>query len=173
MYCRNVLWGVGVTNDVLGARGVRHGADVAVVIESYSGWGEGVGEKLKAIELTKKWFLLVKPGCAISTAEIFSHPELTRNTSPITIARFLEGGARNDCEVIVRKLYPEVDEALSWLSHRGLARMTGTGSCVFIELGSRKQAQDLQSQLPGTWDSFVAEGLNRSPLLDELTKAAD
>jgi 4-diphosphocytidyl-2-C-methyl-D-erythritol kinase len=173
MHGLNILWGLGLTTNELCALGLTLGADVPVFIEGYSAWGEGVGEKLKPIELTKKWFLLVKPGCAISTAEIFSHPELTRNTSPITIARFLEGGARNDCEVIVRKLSPEVDEALSWLSHRGLARMTGTGSCVFIELGSRKQAQDLQSQLPGTWDSFVAEGLNRSPLLDELTKAAD
>jgi 4-diphosphocytidyl-2-C-methyl-D-erythritol kinase len=50
--------------------------------------------------------------------------------------------------------------------------MTGTGSCVFIELGSRKQAEDLQLQLPGTCQSFVAEGLNSSPLLNELTKAA-
>lgn len=172
MHGLNILWGLGLTTDELSALGLTLGADVPVFIEGYSAWGEGVGEKLKPIELTKKWFLLVKPECAISTAEIFSHPELTRNTSPITIARFLEGGARNDCEVIVRKLYPEVDEVLSWLSHRGLARMTGTGSCVFIELGSRKQAQDLQLQLPGTWQSFVAEGLNSSPLLNELTKAA-
>jgi len=153
--------------------GRQLGADVPVFVFAQSAWGEGIGEVLTPLVLAKSYYLIVSPGCHVDTGRIFSHPELTRNTSPITIARFLEGGARNDCEVIVRKLYPEVDEALSWLSHRGLARMTGTGSCVFIELGSRKQAQDLQSQLPGTWDSFVAEGLNRSPLLDELTKAAD
>jgi len=173
MHGLNVLWGLGLTTDELCALGLSLGADVPVFIAGYSAWGEGVGEELRPLELPQKWFLVVKPDCAISTAEIFSNPELTRNTSPITIARFLEGGARNDCEVIVRKLYPEVDEALTWLSHRGLARMTGTGSCVFIELDSKEQAEEIQVQLPGTWRSFVAEGLNKSPLLNELTLVAD
>ncbi len=172
MHGLNILWGLGLTTDELCMLGLTLGADVPVFLKGQSAWGEGVGEKLEPIVLPKKWFLVVKPNCSISTVEIFSHPELTRNTSPITIARFLEGGARNDCEAIVRKLHSEVDEALSWLSHHGLARMTGTGSCVFIELRSKEQAQDIQLQLPGTWQSFVAEGLNRSPLLDELTQVA-
>ena len=173
MHGLNLIWGLGLSIKELCALGLSLGADVPVFLAGYSAWGEGVGEKLAPIELPAKWFLVVKPSCEISTGEIFSNPELTRNTSPITIARFLEGGARNDCEVIVRKLYPEVDEALVWLSHRGLARMTGTGSCVFIELDSKEQADDIRAQLPGAWQSFVAEGINQSPLIDELAQIVD
>jgi len=164
----NLLWDLGLSTAELCKTGLSLGADVPVFITGFSAWGEGVGEKLEVLELPAKWFLVVKPNCEISTAEIFSNPELTRNTSPITIARFLEGGSRNDCEVIVRKQYPEVDDALTWLCRWGLARMTGTGSCVFIELDSKEKAQDIQLQVPGNWRSFVAEGINRSPLLGEL-----
>ena len=167
----NLLWKLGLTTSQLCALGLQIGADVPVFLMGYSAWGEGVGEKLEPIELPPKWFLVIKPSCEISTAEIFSNPELTRNTSPITIARFLEGESRNDCEVIVRKLFPEVDDALTWLSHFSLARMTGTGSCVFIELDSKEQAQDIQVRVPSTWQSFVAEGVNKSPLLNELALA--
>jgi 4-diphosphocytidyl-2-C-methyl-D-erythritol kinase len=171
MHGLNVLWRLGLSTSQLCALGLQLGADVPVFLKGYSAWGEGVGEKLEAIELPAKWFLVIKPNCEISTSEIFSNPELTRNTSPITIARFLEGESRNDCESIVRKLFPEVDDALSWLSSWGLARMTGTGSCVFVELDSKEQAEDIQVQVPSTWQSFVAEGVNKSPLLDELALA--
>lgn len=171
MHGLNLFWNLGLTTHQLCAMGIQLGADVPVFLKGYSAWGEGVGEKLEAIKLPPKWFLVIKPNCEISTAEIFSNPELTRNSSPITIARFLEGEIRNDCEVIVRKLFPEVDDALTWLSLFGLARMTGTGSCVFIELDSKEQAQDIQVQVPSTWQSFVAEGVNKSPLLDELALA--
>jgi len=164
----NLLWDLNLDTPQLCQLGLTLGADVPVFLNGFTAWGEGLGEKLEAIELPTKWFLVIKPNCEISTAEIFSNTELTRNTSPITIARFLEGGSRNDCEVIVRKLYPEVDEALTWLCRWGLARMTGTGSCVFIEIDSKEKAQDIQVQVPGTWRSFVAEGINRSPLLKEL-----
>ena len=83
------------------------------------------------------------------------------------MAAFLEQGGRNDCQALVRRLYPPVDAALSWLEERThTARMTGTGACVFAEFASAKAAQDLlaQAPLPG----FVAKGVNQSPLYNLL-----
>jgi len=109
------------------------------------------------------------PESRISTAEIFAHPDLTRDTSPITIARFLQGEAlRNDCEPIVQRLYPEVGDALDWLSQQGTARMTGTGACVFLEAGDEAVARDILSQ--SNWQGFVSKGTKQSVLLDALVQ---
>ena len=48
------------------------------------------------------------------------------------------------------------------------AKMTGTGSSVFLDFESRKEAEAVQREIPFTWQAFVAEGLNDSPLLDAV-----
>ena len=54
--------------------------------------------------------------------------------------RLSGGGARNDCESITCDLYPEVEQALTWLTQFGQARMTGTGASVFADL-QRNQSE--------------------------------
>jgi 4-diphosphocytidyl-2-C-methyl-D-erythritol kinase len=120
------------------------------------------------VDLPPAWYLVVAPDCHVSTAEVFSHRELTRNTSPITIAAFFAAGARNDCEDVVRRLYPEVDKALIWLEKFGEARLTGTGACVFVGFASEAEAEAVRQQLPAEWTGFVAGGLNQSPVLSAL-----
>ena len=164
----NHLWQLGRTTAELAVLGRELGADVPVFIHGHSAWGEGIGEDLTPIELPQKTFLVIRPNCHISTAEIFAHSDLTRDSSAITIARFLSQGAGNDCEPVVRKLYPEVDEALLWLNKWGAARMTGTGSCVFLDLEQRANAEEIQSQLPDHWQAFIADGINESPVRQAL-----
>jgi len=166
----NLLWQLDLPNETLRRLGAALGADVALFIGGHSAWGEGVGEKLQVLNLPHKYFLVIQPGCEISTREIFSHPDLTRDSAPITIARFLELGSGNDCEQIARKLYPEVDEAILWLNKWGPAKMTGTGSCVFLDFGSKEEAEAVKREVPANWQSFVAEGLNDSPLLEAVNR---
>ena len=83
----------------------------------------------------------VKPQAAVSTAEIFQAPELTRNSPVTTIRGFLAAGGRNDCTACVRGRYPEIAEALDWLHEFGEARLTGTGACVFVALPDERAAQ--------------------------------
>ena len=73
--------------------------------------------------------------------------------------------AGNDCEAVVRMLYPEVGRALDWLSRHGDARMTGTGASVFAPFAEREQALRCLAGLPGNWHGFVARGMNRSAVL--------
>jgi len=161
----NKLWSLSLDSGKLADLGLRLGADVPVFVRAHSAWAEGVGEKLQAIELPEKHFLVVFPGCHVSTGEIFSDSQLTRTTGLTTIADFLAQGGRNDCEPVVIKRYPQVARAIDWLNQYGHAKLTGTGACIFAEFADRQSAQNVLEQLPAEYTGFVAKGVNRSPLL--------
>ncbi len=105
----------------------------------------------------------------MSTAEIFSDPELTRNQLPITIDTFLAGQTRNVCEEVVKKRYPTVKAALDWLNQYQPARLTGTGACLFARFATATQAQEILKLVPSIWKGFIAQGKNVSPALTRLT----
>lgn len=158
----NQLWQTQLTLPELAELGRQLGADVPVFIEGNSAWAEGVGEQLQALELPEKWYLVLTPNCHVSTAEIFSHKDLTRDTPSITVAAFLEQGGVNDCQPLVRNLYNEVDSALSWLSQFGDAKMTGTGACVFAAFDNKASAEAVLAKTPNTLNGFVARAINHS-----------
>lgn len=161
----NYLWGCGLNKNQLQAIGLQLGADVPVFINAQTAWAEGVGEDLEPIKMQPKWFLVAQPDCHVSTAEIFLHKDLTRDTSAIKVAAFLERGGKNDCEALVRELYPEVDKALILLQKFDRnARMTGTGACVFASFESAEEARKVQAEMPKSLPGFVAQGINESPL---------
>jgi len=160
----NQLWQCGLSTAELATLGLSLGADVPVFIHGYAAWAEGVGEKLTAITPREPWYIVIMPDCHVSTAEVFSSQELTRDCEPITIPRFLSGEGRNICEDVVIKDYPAVSQALDWLNHYGESRMSGTGACIFAGFNRREQAQKVVESLPDNWQGFVAKGCNRSPL---------
>ena len=167
----NELWNCRLPLGELSALGATLGADVPVFVQGSSAWAEGVGEQLTPVTLPPRWYLIIHPGVAVSTREVFQSPELTRNSPLITIRAFFESGGRNDCEGVVRSRSPEVREALEWLSRFAPARLTGTGSCVFTAYESPAEAERLAARVPDRWKSFVARGLDRSPLHELLRRA--
>jgi len=150
--------------------GLQLGADVPVFVKGFAAWAEGVGEQLTPIEPAESWYIVVRPNDSISTVKIFRQEGLTRDCQPITIAHFLEGHGVNVLESEVRKLSPEVDEALNWLSAYSPARLTGSGSCLFAKFPNKNVAQSVLNELPSRWQGFVAKGLNKSPLYTSLEK---
>ena len=164
----NELWDCHLSLDDLGRLALPLGADVPVFIKGFSAWAEGVGERLTAVELAPAWYVIIYPGVGVSTREVFQSPELTRNSPLITIRAFFESGGQNDCEPVVRARSPEVAAALDWLAREGSARLTGTGSCVFTSRGSAADAERLAARVPDRWMSFVARGLNTSPVHEQL-----
>ena len=164
----NHLWRLGLSNPDLQALGAELGADVPVFTAGRSAWAEGIGDILTPVEIPDSWYLVVVPGCHASTAQVFSNEQLTRNTSPIKMAAFFEGNSRNDCQDLVRNLHPEVDNALNWLDNFGEAKLTGTGACVFASFPNEPQARSALGQLPSPMTGFVAQGLNKSPVLSAL-----
>ncbi|MEZ5568245.1 MAG: 4-(cytidine 5'-diphospho)-2-C-methyl-D-erythritol kinase [Halioglobus sp.] len=159
----NRLWQCGLSTAELTTLGKTLGADVPVFVGGHSAWAEGTGDILTPLELPERWYLIVAPDCHVSTAEIFSHRQLTRNSPHIKMSAFFQGYSRNDCQPLVRRLYPVVDEALTLLEQFGEARLTGTGACVFVSFDTAEQAQDACSRLPSEWSGIVARGVNRSP----------
>lgn len=167
----NHLWRCGLTLDELAELGLSLGADVPLFVRGASAWGEGRGERLEPVSLPARWFLVIHPGVAVSTAEIFQAPELTRNSSLITIRAFADGQTCNVCQPVVRARYAEVAAALDWLDAQTevrqtlvSARLTGTGACVFSGFEREQDARQLARRVPEGWSSFVARGLDRSPL---------
>ena len=167
----NQLWGTGLALDELARIGLALGADVPVFIHGSSAWGEGRGERLRPLTLPVRWFLIIHPKVAVSTREIFQAPELTRNSSLITIRAFADGQSCNVCQPVVRTRYPAVAAALDWLDEqlpgRGArqgARLTGTGACLFAAFEHEQDARQIAQRVPDGWGSFVARGLDRSPL---------
>jgi len=166
----NELWGCGLSLAELGQLGLQLGADVPVFIQGFSAWAEGVGERLTPVTLPERWYVIIYPGVSISTRDVFQSAELTRNSPLITIRAFFESGGHNDCESVVRARAPQVGEALEWLGRAGSAHLSGTGSCVFTARASAADAERLAAQVPDRWRSFVARGLNTSPLHAQLRR---
>jgi 4-diphosphocytidyl-2-C-methyl-D-erythritol kinase len=167
----NRLWQGGLSRAQLADLGLRLGADVPVFVIGHSAWAEGIGEEIEPVELAEQFFVVLTPDCHVTTATIFSHQQLTRDSTAIKMCAFLTGQSRNDCEALVRKLYPTVDAALNWLSRFAPARMTGTGSSVFAAFPDEAQARAVLGQLPSDSSGpvagirgFVARGINRSAL---------
>jgi 4-diphosphocytidyl-2-C-methyl-D-erythritol kinase len=168
----NRLWGIHWPTEKLAALGLKLGADVPVFVHGRVAWAEGVGERLTPLyppsAPAEANYLILKPNVFVSTAAVFQDPELTRNSAPITIHGFLASGGRNDCLGVVRRRYPEVARALDWLSVFGSARLTGTGACVFLACENLDLAQEIRRKVPPEFESFLARGLNDSPLLEGL-----
>lgn len=175
----NHFWRLGIPPKELLALGGKLGADVPVFIHGDACWAEGTGDRFQSIELPEPWYLLLKPMSSVSTAEMFSAPELTRNCSPITIRDFLAGRGSNVFEPVVRQRHPQVAAALDWLREKaadlktdrvalGKVAMSGTGSCVFMACASQQQAQTLAETLPAglaaDCERFVTRAHNLSPL---------
>lgn len=161
----NQLWGTGLSLDQLATLGLKLGADVPVFVRGVAAWAEGVGESLQPVALPEAWYLVVTPAVAVSTAEIFNAPALQRDCPKVSFSDFTAGRCRNVCEPVTFARYPAVGEAHCALQRFGPARMSGTGSSSFVPLPSRETARQVQDTLPKNWKSFVARGLNQSPLL--------
>jgi 4-diphosphocytidyl-2-C-methyl-D-erythritol kinase len=161
------LWKTGFGAEALAELAPSLGADVPFFLFGTSAWVEGIGERLAAIDIPERWYLVLTPSVGVPTGSVFAAPELTRNTEPLKMADFSasqQDRFKNDLEAVVIARFPEVRASLEWLRQHGKARMTGSGSCVFAEFDSREAAQRVLDLLPAPMTGFVAKGLTHHPL---------
>jgi len=162
----NQLWKAGLGRPDLLTLGAKLGADVPFFIYGRNALGEGIGERLTALDLAPAWYLVLTPQVSVSTKEIFESA-LTRPTKRLKIPPFLSGQGANDLEAAVVARYPDVAAHLAWLrKHRPQARMTGSGACLFAEFETEAEARALHAALPAAMRGFVARGLERHPIRD-------
>lgn len=195
----NRLWQLHLPRPTLARLALELGADVPVFIGGTPAYATGVGEALRPLKIPPSWYVVVAPAVAVPTAVAFAAPELTRNSKPLRISGLLRSPwvlrGRNDLQPVVCRRYPEVARALARLvtaarqagADPGAARMTGTGSCVFLPVADREIASAVAQRLAERWDYewnadrppvgpsraaqrtatvIVARSLSRHPLAD-------
>ena len=165
----NKLWGLKLSKKELLALGKEIGADVPVFIDGRSSWAEGVGDILYPLKLPEYYYLVVSIKKQISTEEIFNHKALTMSAVQRKITDFsLVSNPHNDCLDAAIDLESEIKDALMHLNftkcHIDQARMTGSGSCVFVAFENEIDALIAKKELPSKWFGFVAKAINKSPL---------
>ncbi|ENU92660.1 4-diphosphocytidyl-2-C-methyl-D-erythritol kinase [Acinetobacter vivianii] len=160
----NQLWQCDLTEQQLADYGVQLGADVPIFVFGRNAWAEGIGEHLSFIDLAQKKFIILKPDCFISTQQLFSQKTLTRDSKITKFCAYQiePSNFGNNFEPLARQLYPEVDEAMQYLDQFGLAKLTGTGACVFIEVTSEMDTAQILQNSP--CKSYMVNSLAESPL---------
>ena len=168
----NTLWDLHLDLATLCQLGLKLGADVPFFIFGQNAFVEGIGEKLQAISLETKDFVVIFPNQGIATAQIFQDPQLTRDHAPITIDGFLASPSSyqsNDCQAVAVQKYPEVKQALDWIYKavpNSAPCMSGSGSSVFAALDPKTDTANLENllqNLPKGWIGRIVRGLNKNP----------
>jgi len=167
----NYLWQCKLELDDLMRLGLGLGADIPVFIHGRTALASGVGEQLIDVDLGARHYVLVFNQQCISTAQVFSHPQLARDSSPISLSHAIAGGGRNDCETVVCKIYPDFENILGELSAWGRPRMTGTGSCIFLPMPDENSAKSAASEINCRYNVRAVLGLDRSPVHEMLRSA--
>ena len=164
----NDLWNLKLPKSELFDIGQTLGADVPVFVNGHSAWAEGKGDILTPINLPRFFYLVVSINKHISTQEIFTHKALTMSPVQRKISDFsLVSNPHNDCLDAAIEMEGEIQQALNHLdsteNHLGVARMTGSGCCVFVAFESKEEAVIAKEKLPSQWSGFVAQAIDRSP----------
>ena len=168
----NALWNLKLDQKALCELGLQLGADVPFFIFGKNAFVEGIGEKIKEINLGSHDFLVIFPRQGVETKRIFQDPELTRDHGQITIDGFLASpwtDLSNDCQAVAMRLCPEVKQALDWIGQAvpgSEPRMSGSGSSVFAALDPKAnpaKLENLLQSLPKGWVGRIVRGLNKNP----------
>ena len=144
--------------------GVKLGADVPIFVHGFAAFAQGIGEHLTPAAPKTYWYLVSNLIAAFLQQSVFTAADLTRDTPAIRYSDADIENYHNDCQTWVIKHYPEVAKLLAWLIEYAPSQMTGTGACIFSRFSAKNEARHVQSLLPEGIESFVAKGLNQSPL---------
>lgn len=174
----NRLWDLRLGRQRLMALAVRLGADVPAFVFGRRAYASGIGERLRALPGPDAWFVVVAPPVQVATAAVFAAPGLTRDTKPLRISglsrqRFVYRG-KNDLEPVACAAWPPVADALAALrrvadqcgAQGRLARMTGSGACVFCPVPGEQVAASVRQRLErlAVGSVYAVRSLDRHPL---------
>ena len=165
----NKLWSLGMPAAQLADIGLELGADVPVFVHGQSAWAQGRGEKLQAVSLGERYYVLIFPDFSISTTAVFQHPSLTRDSTPLDISQVGLQAGRNDCEAAAVMMYPELEHIIEDLRSMGEPHMSGTGSTVFLSFNDKKAAISAACELKCRYNVRAVGGVDRSRLLGSVS----
>jgi 4-diphosphocytidyl-2-C-methyl-D-erythritol kinase len=163
--CRH--WGLDPDRSELDRLALSIGADVPVCLLGRPAWVRGIGEEISPLRpFPQLDAVLVNPGVAVSTAEVFGalsgpfrssadHPPAAPNRDGLIT--WLSARS-NDLEAPARSIEPAIGKVLETLGRCegcGLARMSGSGATCFGLFDDRVSAQEaaigLRNEQPNWW----------------------
>ncbi|MDD5679186.1 MAG: 4-(cytidine 5'-diphospho)-2-C-methyl-D-erythritol kinase [Kiritimatiellae bacterium] len=169
----NTLWKTGLSQDRLISLGTRLGCDIPALIHGGSLCMEGVGEQLTPVRCHAKnhlCLLLVYPGFAISTSDIYARYEtgLTSTPSADKFHHVVSGLEQGDAAQVAAGLYNALQPAvfskypLLGLIKKKLAaagavgvQLTGSGSTLYALVNDPDHGRALDKRLRETIDCPV------------------
>jgi 4-diphosphocytidyl-2-C-methyl-D-erythritol kinase len=166
----NRLWNLGLCRKELIGLGAKLGADVPFFIFGESAFAQGIGEDLQAFEIPPSSWAIVMPDTPTGTAGIFADPNLTRDTKSlkiISLSELIQSNwphlpGHNDLQPVVERRSADVRRALAFLGKE--ARMTGSGSAVFVHAPDKTRAAAMLKDLYRGATGYAADTVPVHPL---------
>ncbi len=163
----NQLWSLNIPLRRLAELGLELGSDVPVFIFGNSALAEGRGEKLQAVALGERHYVLIFPKVSISTADVFQQTSLRRDSERFDLSQVNLRVGRNDCEAVVLEMYPELRAIMFDVRTWGEPHLSGTGSTIFLSFDSKNTAFKAAQELKCRYNVRAVGGTDRSRLLDK------
>lgn len=158
----NELWGLMLSRKDLAEIGAQIGSDVPALVLGSPVRMEGRGEKVTAVTCPRLNFVLVNPGIAVSTKEVYaacSARPLEAPSATAALEAALKDGELekiaaqfvNDLQASACRLHPEITDALVSLRTAGAlgVSMSGSGSSVFGLVANAAEAARIAAELNG------------------------
>lgn len=174
LHALRALWQIELDDDTLGRVAAQLGADVPVCLFGRAAMMTGIGDQIVAQQsLPPFWLVLVNPGVALATRDVFSAlagqygPPMPLERRPDSAAdlAILLRARRNDLEAPARFLAPEIDPVLAALKAQNgclLARLSGSGATCFGLFAEKRDAEfalrNLSRAYPKWWVAATAAG---------------
>jgi len=163
----NRICQLGLSKDKLMQLGLKLGADVPFFIFGENAWVGGIGDELHPISIPEFDFVVAVPNISISTSSIFASFKLTNNVNPLKIASSFDskklGFIDNDLESLVIKKFLTMSALMDWMKNFGYAKMSGTGSSIFLRPKSNFQSQEIERLKPKNTEIYGVKGLSVHP----------
>lgn len=170
----NRLFGLGLSDGELMARGAKLGADIPYCIMGGTALAEGIGEKLTKLKDCPRCYVVIgKPGISVSTKYVYEHLVLDENTVHPDIDGIIDsinnediygvaGRLSNVLESVTENAYPVIKDIKELMIREGAinAIMSGSGPTVFGIFDSAEKADRCKEVLRDgrlTRNSYVVQ----------------
>ncbi len=161
LFGMNRIFGLGLSQKGLMARGIKLGADVPYCIMRGTVLAEGIGEELTELPpMPKCTVLIAKPPISVSTKTVYealdarkglNHPDINRLIEGLETGNlpYIASAMGNVLEEVTIPLHPVIEEIKNEMKTAGAlnAMMSGSGPTVFGLFENKAQARKAQEKI--------------------------
>jgi len=163
------LWDLPVAPEELVRIGVKVGADVPLFLHGKSCIMRGIGEQIEPVKLPQLWYVIVYPGIALHTRDVYEglRIPLTLAQNDITLSAQLSTAfeiartMENDLEKVAFSLCPHIQIVKERLRDAGAigSLMSGSGSSVFGVFQNEAAAELATGKVRDLGNVFTAHSI--------------